>query len=226
VSGAMFEVPVALVAHFILQAVSSGQEYFFTTLPDDLGFHGAPSWWPLPLLALCGLVVGLSLPAARQSMACSMPMVSSSSLRRRSVPACEVASARPARRSSQPSGAAWALPGGSTERRRARWQLRRHAAASASRPTSGLTKPGVPTSVASVSAPRSFIVFAETLDRARQEPRDQRRSQILARARQMPLEVQSATRRAATGIAPDDPGLRQWAEQNRPVLARGREAGQ
>jgi chloride channel protein, CIC family len=61
VSGAIVGAPVAFVAYFILQTVSSGQEYFFTTLPGELGFHGAPAWWPLPMLALCGLLVGLSL---------------------------------------------------------------------------------------------------------------------------------------------------------------------
>ena len=38
-----------------------GQQYVFTTLPDDLGFDGAPVWWPLPVLALGGLVVGLTI---------------------------------------------------------------------------------------------------------------------------------------------------------------------
>jgi H+/Cl- antiporter ClcA len=33
----------------------------FDTLPDDLGFDGQPSWWPMPLLVLSGLVVGLTI---------------------------------------------------------------------------------------------------------------------------------------------------------------------
>ena len=32
-----------------------------TTLPNDLGFHGAPSWWPTPLLALSGLLVAAAI---------------------------------------------------------------------------------------------------------------------------------------------------------------------
>lgn len=59
--GAIVGIPVAIVAYFFLQAVAAGQEYFFTTLPGELGFHGVPAWWPLPMLALCGLLVGLTL---------------------------------------------------------------------------------------------------------------------------------------------------------------------
>lgn len=61
VFGAIVGVPVAVIAYFFLKAVAKGQEYFFTTLPSDLGFQGAPAWWPLPVLALCGLLVGLTL---------------------------------------------------------------------------------------------------------------------------------------------------------------------
>ena len=46
---------------FFLKGVAEAQEYLFTTLPDDLGFDGAPVWWPLPLLALGGLLVGLTI---------------------------------------------------------------------------------------------------------------------------------------------------------------------
>jgi H+/Cl- antiporter ClcA len=59
--GAIVGVPVAIVAYFFLKLVAAGQEYFFTTLPGELGLHGVPAWWPLPMLVLCGLLVGLSL---------------------------------------------------------------------------------------------------------------------------------------------------------------------
>lgn len=59
--GAIVGVPVAVVAYFFLQLVTAGQQYFLTTLPGELGFHGTPAWWPLPMLALCGLLVGLTL---------------------------------------------------------------------------------------------------------------------------------------------------------------------
>ena len=48
-------------AYFFLKGVAEAQQYLFTTLPEDLGFDGAPAWWPLPLLALGGLVVGLTI---------------------------------------------------------------------------------------------------------------------------------------------------------------------
>lgn len=59
--GALVGIPVAVAAYFFLKLVNAGQRYFFTTLPDELGFHGAPPWWPLPMLAVCGLLVGLVL---------------------------------------------------------------------------------------------------------------------------------------------------------------------
>ena len=59
--GAIVGVPVAVVAYFFLQLVTAGQQYFLTTVPGELGFHGTPAWWPLPMLALCGLLVGLTL---------------------------------------------------------------------------------------------------------------------------------------------------------------------
>ena len=52
---------MAAIAYYYLKLVTQGQKYFFTTLPGELGFHGAPVWWPLPMLALCGLIVGVTL---------------------------------------------------------------------------------------------------------------------------------------------------------------------
>ena len=49
------------VAYFFLKGVAEAQQYVFTTLPGDLGFDAAPVWWPLPVLALGGLVVGLTI---------------------------------------------------------------------------------------------------------------------------------------------------------------------
>ena len=59
--GAALGVVVCAVAYFFLKGVDEAQQYVFTTLPDDLGFDGAPVWWPIPLLALGGLVVGLTI---------------------------------------------------------------------------------------------------------------------------------------------------------------------
>jgi H+/Cl- antiporter ClcA len=61
VLGAVIGVPVATVAYFFLDAVSKVQTEVFTDLPKDLGFHGEPLWWPLPWLALSGVLVALAI---------------------------------------------------------------------------------------------------------------------------------------------------------------------
>ncbi len=61
VAGAIIGIPVAVFAYFFLAAVSKGQEYFFTTLPKELGFQGEPTWWPVLPLLLCGILVALSI---------------------------------------------------------------------------------------------------------------------------------------------------------------------
>ena len=61
VLGAIIGVPVATIAYFFLKLVNEAQKYLFSTLPTDLGFKSEPMWWPLPLLALCGLLVGLTI---------------------------------------------------------------------------------------------------------------------------------------------------------------------
>ncbi len=37
------------------------QKYVFTTLPADLGFSSQPSWWAIPVAALSGLLVALTI---------------------------------------------------------------------------------------------------------------------------------------------------------------------
>ncbi len=59
--GAIVGVPVAIVAYFILELVAEAQKFLFMTLPGNLGFDSAPVWWPLPVLALGGVLVALSL---------------------------------------------------------------------------------------------------------------------------------------------------------------------
>jgi H+/Cl- antiporter ClcA len=59
--GAALGIPVAVVAYFFLKVVAEAQQYFFTNLPTDLGFHGEPIWWPVPLLVLSGLLVALTI---------------------------------------------------------------------------------------------------------------------------------------------------------------------
>jgi len=61
VFGAVVGLLAALVAYFFLKWVGVAQAYVFTTLPTDLGFDAAPTWWPIPILAISGLVVGLTI---------------------------------------------------------------------------------------------------------------------------------------------------------------------
>ncbi|ASD22994.1 Cl- channel voltage-gated family protein [Cryobacterium sp. LW097] len=54
-------VPVSIAAYGFLALVDWLQEYLFTGLPGVLGFADVPLWWPFPLLALSGLLVGLCI---------------------------------------------------------------------------------------------------------------------------------------------------------------------
>ena len=58
---AIIGVPISAVAYGFLALVSKLQGWIFTDLPKGLGFHGTPLWWPLPALALAGLLVALTL---------------------------------------------------------------------------------------------------------------------------------------------------------------------
>ena len=59
VLGALVGAPVAAVAYGFLKLVDVATEWLFTTLPDDLGFDAPPTWWPLPVLVVAGLAVGI-----------------------------------------------------------------------------------------------------------------------------------------------------------------------
>src|SRR5215469_16623194 len=59
--GAIIGVPISAVAWGFLALVSKLQGWLFTSLPSGLGFHGEPVWWPLPLLGVAGLIVGLTI---------------------------------------------------------------------------------------------------------------------------------------------------------------------
>ena len=61
VFGAVVGLLAALVAYFFLKWVGDAQQYVFTTLPTDLGFDAEPTWWPIPILAISGLLVGLTI---------------------------------------------------------------------------------------------------------------------------------------------------------------------
>jgi H+/Cl- antiporter ClcA len=61
VLAAIIGVPVSALAYGFLKLVAELQNAFFTSIPKDLGFETPPSWWPLPLLAVAGLVVALAI---------------------------------------------------------------------------------------------------------------------------------------------------------------------
>jgi chloride channel protein, CIC family len=59
--GAVIGAPVAFAAYFFLKAVAEAQQWLFSTFPKQLGFAGAPVWWPIPLLVVGGVVVALTV---------------------------------------------------------------------------------------------------------------------------------------------------------------------
>ena len=61
VLAAVIGVPISAAAWGFLALVSKLQGWLFTSLPKALGFHGEPLWWPVPLLMVAGLLVGLTI---------------------------------------------------------------------------------------------------------------------------------------------------------------------
>jgi H+/Cl- antiporter ClcA len=61
VLAALLGVPVSVVAYFFLKLVALLQHWFFSSLPKEFGFTGTPVWWPLPLLAIAGVLVGATI---------------------------------------------------------------------------------------------------------------------------------------------------------------------
>ncbi|MGH8867064.1 MAG: chloride channel protein [Actinomycetes bacterium] len=58
---AVLGVPISAIAYGFLALVDVLQDAVFTDLPRSLGLGKDPDWWPLPWLALAGLLVGLTL---------------------------------------------------------------------------------------------------------------------------------------------------------------------
>jgi H+/Cl- antiporter ClcA len=58
---ALIGAPVSAAAYWFLELVDALQTLFFKDLPKDVGFDSVPTWWPLPLLAVAGLLVALSI---------------------------------------------------------------------------------------------------------------------------------------------------------------------
>jgi len=58
---AIVGVPVSAVAYGFLELVDALQTGLFTDLPKELGFDSTPLLWPVPLLAIGGLLTALSI---------------------------------------------------------------------------------------------------------------------------------------------------------------------
>ncbi|MEW2507932.1 chloride channel protein [Amycolatopsis sp. NPDC047767] len=61
VLAALIGVPISAAAYFFLQFVGAVQEWLYADLPRAWGFAGPPLWWPVPWLALCGVLVALAV---------------------------------------------------------------------------------------------------------------------------------------------------------------------
>jgi H+/Cl- antiporter ClcA len=58
---ALIGIPVSALSYGFLKLVGELQEVLFTDLPEALGFESPPTWWPLPLLALSGLLTAVAI---------------------------------------------------------------------------------------------------------------------------------------------------------------------
>ncbi len=61
VLAALLGIPASAVAYGFLKLVDVSQNWVFSTLPSDLGFHSVPVWWPIPPTVLAGVVVALTI---------------------------------------------------------------------------------------------------------------------------------------------------------------------
>jgi H+/Cl- antiporter ClcA len=61
VFAAILGVPISAAAYWFLWALNHGRHWLFETLPTALGFAAAPAWWPVPVLAVGGLLAGAAI---------------------------------------------------------------------------------------------------------------------------------------------------------------------
>jgi hypothetical protein len=61
VLAALTGIPVSAVAYGFLALVTELQDVLFDDLPGPLGFDTPPTWWPVPVLMLAGLLVALAI---------------------------------------------------------------------------------------------------------------------------------------------------------------------
>src|SRR6476646_10527545 len=58
---AIIGVPVSAAAYWFLVFVDYVQRWVFDDLPSGLGYSTAPTWWPVPVLAVGGALVALAI---------------------------------------------------------------------------------------------------------------------------------------------------------------------
>jgi H+/Cl- antiporter ClcA len=61
VLAAVLGVPISAAAYWFLWAINHGRHLLFETLPTALEFTQVPAWWPLPFLAVGGLLTGAAI---------------------------------------------------------------------------------------------------------------------------------------------------------------------
>jgi H+/Cl- antiporter ClcA len=61
VLAAIVGVIASLAAWLFLDLLSHMQSWVYDDLPDSLGFDSRPTWWPLPILALAGLITAVAI---------------------------------------------------------------------------------------------------------------------------------------------------------------------
>ena len=59
VLAAVVGVPISAVAYWFLVLTAGLGDWLYSGLPELFGLDPAPAWWPLPLLGVAGLMVGL-----------------------------------------------------------------------------------------------------------------------------------------------------------------------
>jgi H+/Cl- antiporter ClcA len=61
VLAALIGLPVSALAYGFLELIAELQSLLFDDVPDWLGFASPPAWWPVPLLAVSGLLTALAI---------------------------------------------------------------------------------------------------------------------------------------------------------------------